>query len=234
MKKSIFTLAFLGFLFISLSFKHKKAHIPPGTMAIGENLFADKTEISNLDWKEYLNWLKGNFGQSSDEYQKALPNKEAWADQDEMDLYLNHPEYDLYPAVGISYEQALAYCQWRSKVVNEIIWISNNSQKHQAGELPESFPKVFEYRLPTKEEWNNLLQFQAKKTCINEGALDQNHAIVHPKKNYIVDLGGNVSEMIAEKGLAMGGNWKIGKSINEVSYQNPSSVIGFRCIAERQ
>ncbi len=54
--------------------------------------------------------------------------------------------------------------------------------------------------------------------------------------NYIYDLRGNVSEITATEGIAKGGNWKskpgeIGLMDN-VRYQYPSELIGFRCVCE--
>ncbi len=51
--------------------------------------------------------------------------------------YFSHPAYDDYPVVGINWEQASAFCQWRTD-----LWNSNEDVK-----LFESF------QLPTEHEW---------------------------------------------------------------------------------
>lgn len=55
-------------------------------------------------------------------------------------LYFNHPGYDNHPVVGVSWEQAQAFCAWRSKSFKEGLNIP-------AGHSIEDF------RLPTEAEW---------------------------------------------------------------------------------
>ena len=54
--------------------------------------------------------------------------------------YFSHPAYGNYPAVGISWKQASAFCEWRTLYLNSFL----ESKKRMA----ES-----DFRLPTEAEW---------------------------------------------------------------------------------
>ena len=122
--------------------------IQGGTFTIGENdefitaprnnakraltvssFFMDKYEVSNLNWREYEHWMQVVFGNTAPELVKAIkPDTTVWREEmaynePYLDNYYRHPAFSFYPVVGVSWEQAMAYCQWRTDRVNELALI---------------------------------------------------------------------------------------------------------------
>ena len=91
------------------------------------SFYMDETEIRNLDYREYLYWL--SYVYESDYrflYREALPDTLVWRErlaynEPMVELYLRHPAYEEYPVVGVSWQQASKYCDWRTDRVNELI-----------------------------------------------------------------------------------------------------------------
>jgi formylglycine-generating enzyme required for sulfatase activity len=134
-----------------------KYEIPPGGVWLHDNLFIDETEIRNLDYLEFLYWINRHEPQKM---KALLPDTLVWRDKSVynepyVDYYLRHPAYWEYPVVGISYEQAVEFCQWRSDRVNEFIYIRDHKikSKDYRGDSIYPHPEVMHFRLPTKEEW---------------------------------------------------------------------------------
>jgi hypothetical protein len=106
----------------------RNAPIPPGTIKISNNLYFDRTEISNLSYLEFMFWTEKVFGKNSKEFISILPDTNVWSklniDFASLDtFYLRHPAYFDYPVVGVSYNQATAYSNWRSDRVMEYLLI---------------------------------------------------------------------------------------------------------------
>lgn len=153
---------------------------PPGTIRVDDNLFVDKTEVTNFSWLEYLYWIEKVFGGGSEEYRDALPDTAAWLhisrpDSILMVTYLRHPAYRDYPVVGVTHEQALAYSKWRSDRVFEILLIKrgiipyedDQTRSHHfsiedfyAADTMSAyhFFPFPEYDLPTENEWTLIRQ----------------------------------------------------------------------------
>ena len=94
------------------------------------SFYIDETEVTNLMYMEYLDWLEYVFPTSEDRYRQiyegALPDTLVWRNQlgyvEELTTnYLRHPAYAEYPVVGVNWLQAVQYAEWRTDRVNEYI-----------------------------------------------------------------------------------------------------------------
>lgn len=93
------------------------------------SFYMDETEVSNKQYGEFVYWMKRAYGE---EYPKMvtaiMPDTAAWRDklawrESFVELYFQSPSYQDYPVVGVSWEQAQAFCVWRTDRVNEKILV---------------------------------------------------------------------------------------------------------------
>lgn len=253
-------LAAICFLLLSgFGFKSSKPRHPhpPGTKQINDTLYADETEISNFSWQEYRLWMKTKYGEQSDEYRNTAPDTTVWlrdgmtSNEPYTSLYHRFPGFRDYPVVGISYEQAQAFCAWRSDVVNR-------------STLMNGTKLTVSYRLPSRQEWELLagaafevfngpnekiveVENKNKITCrLNQtarvlirdtlpvGFTTAEVRSYSPNGFGLYNLVGNVAEMVLEKGVCKGGSWnhvlddcRTGK---DLVYTRPEAWLGFRCV----
>jgi len=89
------------------------------------SFYMDQTEVRNVDYREYLHWLKRIFIDNDDVYKNALPDTLVWRsklayNEPYVKYYFRHPAYNNYPVVGVNWLQAKDYCVWRTDRVNEM------------------------------------------------------------------------------------------------------------------
>lgn len=245
----------IGFRPVISHMGNGKDQVPPGTVKVREGFYFDKTEITNFNWKEYRHWLAEHKGKNSQEYLQSQIDTNVWAGTSAVytNLYAWHPAFHNYPVVGVSYEQATRYCQWRSDRVNELFQLQSKKNGKAL--------KTVNYRLPTKEEWEQVAQaaspssdkkkyesapkFNLKRgrnpdptTVDSTGSKD----ITAPAESYwpnhygIYNIIGNVAEMLEDEGVSKGGSWQHtaaeAKLETNISYKAPQSWLGFRCVCE--
>ncbi len=93
------------------------------------SFYMDESEVSNINYREYMYWLDRVFGESYPEvYQNALPDTLIWREElaynePLVETYFRHPGYNDYPVVGVTWVQANEFCKWRTDRVNEMILI---------------------------------------------------------------------------------------------------------------
>lgn len=231
------------------------------------NLFAFETEVTNGQYEAFLMDLVKNkeFEQLAicqaprTDWRSLLPEKFKQLPDSEIFKHANPDDPDC-PVVNISYEAAIKYCEWITKVYN----VSNDKKK--------AYHKV-RFRLPTEPEWMlaahggfnapypfgnysprndkgcflgnyDVSSEEPGKDCtIGNGSMAEDGGFFpvkadsyYPNSYGLYNVSGNVAEMIIEPGVSKGGSWyepvKKGTIPEKNTYTKPTPYIGFRVFME--
>ena len=238
----------------SFTINSKKSFTPPGTVQINDTLFADNCEMTNFSWLEYEWSIERKYGKNSKEHLAVLPDTTVWREkltynEPYVQYYYRHPAYRNFPVVGISYEQAVDYCKWRTNEVKTNLSSKKNFKNQN-----------FEYRLPSKAEWEFLAGTSAN-VLYNDGKNTKGEAqlnvidltyrdkpadgnkypdVTAPVNSYkpnslgLYNMLGNVAEMVQEKNIIKGGSWRNKmedcRPGKDVEFSKPNASTGFRCV----
>ena len=228
------------------------------TLPINSRICIDISEVPTFFYKDYLAAKAETFGTNSEQFARLLPDFKIWktllphlSEEEIKSKFFESDELALMPLVGITLEQAEAFCEWRTEAFKAEL----NNMKPQDR---VNFPKSFVFRLPTAAEWGRLrFLYQDKKMMkrlakianSNRSAFKSDKSVAMKKMKWVEDvyavqhepvgffnLFGNVAEMTAEPGVAVGGSYHDGNTKNEFqkifNYEGAQAWLGIRCVFE--
>lgn len=117
-----------------------------------QSFYMDETEVTNMMYMEYLDWLKRVYPPDQENYKNiyegASPDTLVWRNrlgynETMTENYLRHPAYGEYPVVGVNWIQATEFSRWRTDRVNEKILEEQRYLKKDAKVTNTEAGKVF-------------------------------------------------------------------------------------------
>lgn len=230
----------------------------PTIVKLNDTLCAGISEVTLYQWKQFL--FESQKGASMSKAERKYYEKDSlyWQSASKRfggipsDYFLN-PEYRTCPVVGISYEEAVAFCDWVNLKVRS--QFKNGNQ--------------YTYRLPTESEWEYIAscenkalknkkksieiyntsdwvinksvlsrKFQQYSYCCNDDLRLLSIYDFHKSGCWLIHIKGNVSEMVQERNISKGGSYK--QTLlecdwsNRQSYSKPELWVGFRYVVVRK
>lgn len=246
-----------------------------GMVRINDSTFVDRLEISVTDWIEFMRDGNENerpdaavlaqvpygylFSSPTSDRAKTIGTSGQFSGlklalpADSMrtkDQRFRARLYTSYPIVGITYEQALAYCAWRTSRYGSYYAKTSMDSIHEVRiELPapDEFDRLLTRTDSTNDKNCSLFNYRCSRCNSLDKALIGRHAFLHPGSglvpadsylpdaNTLYQLHGNAAEMTKTRGTAKGGSFmepaqQCARGWSQ-PYTKPEPWLGFRCIA---
>lgn len=186
---------------------------PPSRYSVSDYYISDH-EVTNAEYGEFITWVKDSIHISNGNTHKLIytyrrdsiilsipvyPDTMAFlkygsymSNEPMSQLYFSHPVYKDYPIVGVNWQQAMAYCHWRSMQLQRIVKSSGMLKKGDS-------LAVLEFRLPTEAEWQYAAIAQigrAKYENINDRRIYPWDGLwlLDKKSNYLANFGNIIDD----------------------------------------
>jgi hypothetical protein len=232
----------IGILSISFCFNcsHIFAQKSPSSHYISiendKKFFLEKEEVSIDDYDDILFFVRQKYGEDSEQYRFLIPDTAKFRAlygfsffyEDISSRYTAKDTirklHQTLPMIAISYEQALAYCQWAEVLFN----VRYKSYTWQC-RLPEKadYEMALKKAKITQKESLSLLQVKCNEYCrkTKDGSMG---CIIKCRysSNSISGLTDNVAEYTQDGIIVEGGENTELKFVEAKDNENP---IGFRC-----
>ncbi|MFI5148815.1 MAG: hypothetical protein ACHQRM_03715 [Bacteroidia bacterium] len=216
-----------------------------------KELMPDSAILNNLPWKNILSG-SGSYETLTADYSSShmpFPVNESYYHIKIKRKFLW--EYLDMPITGITYEQALGYCKW--KTVIDSINCHGGRTAHYRYRLPD--PETYTFLNENRDSVGKKCRvtFNYKNQPYHKIRQGKKHgppvdSIAMPgytivstyhfywDKNHLSSIQGNAAEMTSTKGIAMGGSYvQYAKDCSQTSrqlYTKPEPWLGFRCMTD--
>ncbi len=157
-------------IFTSYTDSVSKFYISPYEVSNGEYkdfIVYVKDSIKRTQKKSYISTKDFQYKFSNGDVVNVVPDMDCWKFDAPYSynlpmaaLYFTRKEFDNFPVVGVSLKQALAYCSWKSTVVNKSI--KANSQVH----IEITLPKNVEWEAAAPDTFNILDKKQIEEKTV--------------------------------------------------------------------
>ncbi len=200
------------------------------------SFYMDETEVANVHWQEYLFFIQRD--SSEEVYQRALPDSTVWKrelsyNDPYVDHYFRYPGFRFFPTVGITWDQAVDYCKWRSSAVNmKLAQDAGVEVPLDGGRIPlESGVVLPDYRLPSEAEWEYAAYALIGNTWLDENQTQKRlypwdgHALRNP---YGAEMGTFLANFKRGRGdyAGIAGKLNDGAMITDYIYSYPPNDYG--------
>lgn len=148
-------LLLISYILLGYSGQTVAQNIPNMIKLDKTGVYIDKTVVSIRGWHEYVWYMYKTYGADSEQFHSAKCDSAVFRNHynhvflypytqgigkmekygfSSGDINFMNEEYDKHPMVGLSYEQCVAFCNWRTEMYNKV---------HK---------KKLQFRMPTSEE----------------------------------------------------------------------------------